>query len=56
MQDAYRIYDNNSFLRTVGRYFTNISFRVRLQMRFIQYFEIMKTKQGGGNALAINSL
>ena len=39
MQDAYRIYDDNSLIKTVARYFLNISFRVRFQMRLIQYLE-----------------
>lgn len=39
MQDAYRIYDDNSLIKTVTRYFLNISFRVRFQMRLIQYLE-----------------
>lgn len=40
MQDAYRIYDDNSIVKTVGRYIFNIAFKVRLQMRLIQYLQI----------------
>lgn len=37
MQDAYRIYDKNGFCITIARYWSNISYRVRFQMRLIQY-------------------
>lgn len=47
MQDAYRIYDDNSLIKTVARYFLNISFRVRFQMRLIQYLE--RTGKWGGD-------
>lgn len=40
MQDAYRIYDNNGFHLTIARYWSNISYRVRFQMRLIQYLRL----------------
>lgn len=37
MQDAYRIYEKNGMVISLVRYWSNISYRVRLQMRLIQY-------------------
>ncbi len=44
MQDAKRIYRDNSLLKTLGRYVFDFSYRVRFQMRMIQYIDA----SGGG--------
>ena len=40
MQDAYRINKTNTLAQTFGRYMFNISYRVRFQMRLLQYLQI----------------
>lgn len=41
MQDAKRIYRDNSLLKTIDRYVFSFSYCVRFQMRMIQYLDAL---------------